>query len=73
MVARSLGRDAGERLDRAHREAVGREAAGHVVEQRPQPADVGVQHDAGARHAVGPGVDRRNVEPVDGQRPRLDR
>ena len=41
-----LLRDAGERLDRAHGEPVRREAARHVVEERPQPADVGMEHDA---------------------------
>ena len=56
--------DAGERLDRAHCETVRRDAPGHVVEQRSQPADVGMQHDAGAGHAVGPGVDDRYVDRV---------
>ncbi len=46
--------------------------ARHVVEQRPQAADVGMQHEARARHAVGPGVHGRHVERVDGERPRLD-
>ena len=62
----------GERLDRAHREPVRREPAGHVLEERPQPADVGMEHDAGARHAVGASVDRRHVDRVECQRHRLD-
>ena len=41
-----LLRDAGERLHRAHGEPVRREAARHVGEERPQPADVGMEHDA---------------------------
>ena len=61
-----------ERLDHAHGEAVRREPPGHVVEQRPEPADVGMQHDARRRHAVGPGVHGRDLEPVDDERRRLD-
>ena len=61
-----------ERLERADGEAVRREPPGHVVEERPQPADVGMQHDAGLGHAVGPGVHDRHVVPVDGQRPLFD-
>ena len=37
-----------------------------------KPADVGMQHEAGARHAVGTGVDGRDLEPVDDERTRLD-
>ena len=52
-----LDRRAGERLGRAHREAVGGETAAQVVEQRADAHDVGVQHEPGDGHAVGPGVD----------------
>ena len=44
-----LGRRAGERLGRAHREPVRREPAAEVVEQRADAHDVGVQHDARTR------------------------
>ena len=56
-VAAHLDRRAGERLGRAHREPVRRESAAQVVEQRAHPHDVGVQHEPGDGHAVGPGVD----------------
>ena len=56
-VGAHLDRRAGERLGRAHREAVRGEPAAQVVEQRPHPHDVGVQHEPADGHAVGPGVD----------------
>lgn len=52
---------------------MGGEAAGHVLEQRTEPADVGVQDEAGGGHAVGPGVERGDLEPVDQKLARLER
>ena len=49
-----------------------REPAGHVFEERPEPADVGVEHHARTRHPVGAGVHRRHVDGVERQRHRLD-
>ncbi len=66
-------RERGPRLDDTDGEAVGGEPAGHVVEQRPHPADIGMQHDARGRHAVGAGVHGRDLESVDEERTRLDR
>ena len=63
-----LDRRPGERLGRAHREAVGGETTAEVVEQRADAHDVGVHHEPGDGHAVGPGVDGvdgRAVGPLD--------
>ena len=67
-----FGRDARERLDRADRQAVRSEAAGHVLEEGPHARDVGVEHDARARHPVGAGVHGGNVDRFECQRHRLD-
>ena len=60
------------RFDAAHRQPVAGEAAGHVVEQRPQSHHVGVQDDAGPRHPVGTRVHDRDLDAFDDERPRLD-
>src|SRR2546430_507040 len=57
QAERPAGRDeAGERLGGAHRQAVGGEAPADVLEQRPQPDEVGHEHHAAQRLAVGAGV-----------------
>ena len=65
------GRDAGERLERADGEPVGREPAEEILEERPQPHDVRDDDDRAPHRLVGRGgedvdVDCRRSRPAPG-------